>query len=251
MPINAGDRIVDTGVNMGVSRGLSELGLRSPVALPDFYAAGDPHPWANSQAMRILHGDRRALKQYGRRAAAGVIDTALMGTGVPGAINQGIKFVGGLIGRQWGLGNWITNGIANHTPRGEVTVGNINDTSGDFGGYQIDPCTGAPMRQFSNYGPYSAGYQGLDSEQPVGWQTPDYSTGDAPPEYNGPLSPEAYGLAGPMPSFNSGYHYSSAGGGSGAGTWAGGGGMRTIWVNPPQGGGIAKGRGKENGVHPN
>lgn len=51
--------------------------------------------------------------------------------------------------------------------------------------------------------------------------------------------------------FGNSYGYSGAGGGSGAGSWAGGGGMRTIWVNPPTGGGgIARGRGKENGIMP-
>ncbi len=51
--------------------------------------------------------------------------------------------------------------------------------------------------------------------------------------------------------FGNSFGYSGAGGGSGAGTWAGGGGMRTMWVNPPTGGGgIARGRGRENGVSP-
>lgn len=56
--------------------------------------------------------------------------------------------------------------------------------------------------------------------------------------------------------FGNNFGYSQAGGGSGAGTWAGGGGMHSYQVNsgslsPSNYGGIAHGRGRENGVHPN
>jgi len=58
---------------------------------------------------------------------------------------------------------------------------------------------------------------------------------------------------------SSGFSYSAAGGGSGAGVWQGGGGMHSYQVNSGSlspsnyagiGGGIARGRGKENGVAP-
>ncbi len=64
-----------------------------------------------------------------------------------------------------------------------------------------------------------------------------------------------------MPTGSASMGYSAAGGGFGAGVWQGGGGTRSIQVNSGSlspsnyggigGGGIAKGRGKENGVNPN
>lgn len=95
----------------------------------------------------------------------------------------------------------------------------------------------APMSQFAGFG------AGVDPGRAGG--------GGA----GGPGGGEGYDLLASgsiMPTGSASMGYSAAGGGFGGGVWQGGGGTHVTYVNPPTGGGgIAKGKGKENGVNPN
>jgi len=253
MPTDVGRQLTGTAVGMGIGRGLGELGIRSPVPLPSFYNAGSDHPWRDSQARRMLQGDRRAWAGYGR----GVADRAIGGA-IAGPIGA---MVAPWVDRHIVMPAWqgIKDIFHRDAPTGTVTVGDLNDTSG-FDNQQIDPWTGerVTMPSFSNYGPYASGYQGLggDSHQNEYPEFTDYSS-DSGPEYEGPYSPEHYGLEAPMPSFGAGNHfsYSQAGGGSGAGLWDGGGGMRSFVVNTgslnsSNYSGIDSGQGRKKGTSP-
>lgn len=257
MPTNTGQQIAGAAVNMGIGRGLGELGLRSPIPLPSFYNAASADHFRDSQAGRMLRGDRRAWVGYGRN----VVDRAIGGA-IAGPIGAAVAPWADrhLIMPTW---NAIRNAF-NHsdTPHGEVTVGQLNDTSG-FDNQQIDPWTGQSiiMPSFSNYGPYSSGYQGLGAAPSIDYpEFPDYNAPEGP-EYEGPYSPEHYGFEGPSTTMPSGFSYSQAGGGSGAGVWNGGGGMHSYTVNSGSlspsnysgisGGGIARGKGRENGTSQN
>jgi hypothetical protein len=196
---DVGNEIAGMGVNMGVGRGLDALGMRSPIPLPNFYNPNSPDHFRDSEAGRLLHGDRNAMRHYGFRSGG-----RLLGAGIGGA-------AGGPLGAWLGgmLGGWIGNRIAGpdqpeHLPVGTVTVGDINDTS-SLGGpadhVVFDPWTGttATIPNFSDYnpnftggagysaqGPYSGGYQGLPDDGTGGPQQgptlPNFDMGD---QYSG------------------------------------------------------------------
>jgi hypothetical protein len=143
-------------------------------------AAGIPVPIPTIQEFnQIRQGNyRNAAGRYGRRLLSGAIDRATMFNPITGLLNLGWKGAGLLTGHpDWGLGNFVTSHIFNNDqpqPTGHVTVGDINDTSG-FGNYQIDPWTGAPMPEFSSYGPYASGYQYPNSYNNSTPTLPDFS----------------------------------------------------------------------------
>lgn len=225
---DVGRQLVDTGVNMGVSRGLGAIGVRSPVPLPDFYNSASSTPFRDSQAVQMLRGNRRAWRGYGRRTAAGIVDGLLMATPV-GAINQGVKFVSGLFGHPWSIGRAVTNAVADRLPTGHVSVGNINTTGDGPESYAYTDQSTGQVSYGSPYGPWASGYQGLPGAGPTlpNWDV-DYSTGDEPPDYVGPYSPEVYGLKGPtMPSTS----FTLGGRNFGTGVWQGGGGTRSFRVS--------------------
>lgn len=256
-------QVIGTGVNFGINRGLGALGNRLP--MPNFYNPNSANHFGDSEAGQMLHGNTRAIRRFGTRKGLGLLGGALLSPLGP---------LGAMAGNM--LGNWAGGKISDHfdapnRTNATVNVGAIN-TDGSGNNASINPFTGQvtysnSMPNFSSYGPYQAGYQSPNGNTDTGPVMPsfgDYSdqyTGGDGMQDGGP-SVGGYNFSGP--GFPGGLNgnslgYSSAGGSYGAGVAFGGGGMHSYQVNSgslsPSNysgiGGIAHGRGKENGVNPN
>lgn len=184
-----GQQAADFGVNTGAGMAARAI-LNRSIPLPDFYNLNSPNHFGDSQAGQMLHGNGRAWRQFGLHQGGRLAGATLGNLIFPG--------LGGLIGG-W-AGGWLGDRIANQGhqgPVGTVTVGNINDTSGS-GVPQIDPWTGNPISglpsympdftgggNYSPYGPYAGGYQGLpqdDGSQGGGPAMPNFDYSD---QYSG------------------------------------------------------------------
>lgn len=159
-----GDQAAGYAVNTGLNGLARAAGNRLP--LPSFYNPNSPNHFADSEAGRMAHGDRKAWTHFATRQGGRVLGATLGNIVLPG--------FGGLLGGM--VGGWLGGKIGkdDKQPTGTVTVGNINDTSGFDGIQQIDPWTGAPLPQFSEQGPYASGYQGLPQDT-SGAVFPDFS----------------------------------------------------------------------------
>lgn len=251
-------QVIGTGVNFAANRGLSAVGNRLP--MPNFYNPNSSNHFGDSEAGQMLHGNTRAIRRFGARKGLGFLGGALLSPLGP---------IGAMAGNM--LGNWAGGKIADHFNTPDNVVGTVGGSAAPAGA--IDPWTGqtnagymnsGSMPNFSNFGPYQGGYQGLPSNTDTGPTMPSFGnysdqyTGGGGMQDGGP-EVGGYGFSGP--GFGGALNgnslgYSQAGGSYGAGVAFGGGGMHSYQVNsgslsPSNYAGIAHGRGKENGVNPN
>ena len=204
---DAGQQIVDYGVNTGAGMAARAiLGRNLPVPMPDFYNPNSQHPFRDSQAGQMLHGNRQAWAGYGRRAArAGINTGAAMATGGlsslwqlgAGAWNMIMPDRLDIPQQYTSLGNLIIRDPQGTVGGSPATIENGLSTAG---GISIDPWTGQQVSGlpnympdftggagYSSYGPYAGGYQGLpdDGTGGGGPAMPDFS------HYSDPLFQEA------------------------------------------------------------
>lgn len=214
-----GQGLADAGVNMGINRGLNAVGVHSPVPIPGI---SDIRNFAQGGDARA-----RAAHHYGHQLAAASIDRGVyaINPGL-GLLNSGVKLFGGLIGKDWGAGAWITNAIDRPSPTGTVggqpaVTTSDSTTAGD---YSINPWTGERLSgtaaSQSPFGPYAAGYQGLPQQ----------------PSDNGPVMPD-FSHYGDLDQFDAPPSGGGDGGGSGGsggmqgnsnGGWLAGGGLNGV-----------------------
>ena len=167
-----GQEVAGTGINTGIGFAANRMLGNLPVPLPSFYNSNSSSPWANSQAVQMLHGNPRALAGYGEHTAGMMIGGMLGGP-------LGAMAGGWLLPKAV---NWASNMFHNNqTPsQTTVTVGPIGDGNGDSTSSTntFDPgmsWTAPGAVSQSAYGPYAGGYQ-FQQQQPANQSyMPDFS----------------------------------------------------------------------------
>lgn len=220
-----GDTAAGIGVNMGIGRGVTAIAGRLPVPLPSFYNGNSQHPFRDSQANRMLHGDTTAMRHYAGKVGGAAVGQAV----IP------IPYIGGMIGGWAGPHildlfsghGWNGNKVPSTSVGGQpATIDNSGRAvAGDI---SMDPFTGAVtegssgyMPRFSEgttgsrYGPNAGNYSGYPSNPSHDFVMPDFS------EYGGkpPATTIDVSKTPPSEGRNSGGFMGSNGGGN-RGEWS-------------------------------